>query len=174
MKDVTISEEDNLIIQSYYTVCLLNALGDKFTENTYFQDLEFNNDSIKEGLKHVTVQNQGSALMALYAMLIIPKELIGKKYHIEYERINDFLNKECFDINTTYKNDKKKINFLRHLRNAVAHANISFDPNNYMKFYDKNKKEEFNAKLSLSKMGKLLNELQNVHLKYIEDRQKAL
>ncbi len=174
MNSNDINQDDNLIVQSYYSVCLFNALGSQFTENKCFQDLKFGNDSIKDGLRHITVQNQGSALMALYAMLVIPKETIGKKYQIEYENINIFLQKYCFDINTSYKSDGNNINFIKHLRNAVAHANIYFEPNDYIGFHDRNKKETFNAKLPLSKMGNLLNELQKVHFKYINDRQNTL
>ena len=174
MNNNYINQDDNLIIQSYYTVCLFDALGSKFTVNKCFQDLKFGNESIKDGLSQVTVQNQGSALMALYAMLVIPKEIIGEQYKLEYSKINSFLEKHCFDVSTNYKSDGNKINFIKHLRNAVAHANVYFEPHKYIDFKDYYKKEVFDAKLPLSKMGHLLNELQKVHLKYIEDRQKTL
>ena len=71
--------------------------------------------------------------MALYAMLVVPKELIEHEFQEEYRSIDDFLRNEVTLHKTTYKNQDESnyqsISFIRHVRNSVAHAKVSFDSN---------------------------------------------
>lgn len=91
---VTITQEDNLILQSYYTVLLFKELGEvNFEESSAFDNLNLP-AGIKKSLKDIKIQNQGSAIMALYAMLVVPKELIEHEFQEEYRSIDDFLRNE--------------------------------------------------------------------------------
>lgn len=182
----TITQEDNLILQSYYTFLLLRELGEvKFEESSAFDDLNLPTD-IKTSLKDIKIQNQGSAIMALYAMLVVPKEIVEHEFQQEYQTIDDFLRKEVTLHKTTYKNEDESnyqsINFIRHVRNSVAHAKVSFDPSISVTFNDKRvtkKKggienvEEISFSLPLAKFGEFLNSLQNIHLSYIQTRVKS-
>jgi hypothetical protein len=172
-----ITQEDNLILQSYYTVVLLNAISKNKLENSdYFENLDIVSP-IKSAIKEIGVDNQGCALMVLYAMLVLPKELIENEFSIEYESVNEFLQNEMVSVETNYRNEDKDdvstINFVRHLRNSVAHARVSFTPNISMQFSDSRgnqSQETFKAVFPLNKLGELINKLQNVHLEYIKSR----
>ena len=172
-----ITQEDNLILQTYYTVMLLKELGEvKFEDSIQFDNLNLQSD-IKQALKEeIGIQNQGSAIMALYAMLVIPKEIIENEFEQEYEKINEFLRKEVTLHFTTYKgedeNDLSSINLIRHARNSVAHAKISFTPGICITFYDSYIKysSEISFSLPLDRFGHFLNSLGNIHLEYIKKR----
>ena len=119
--------------------------------------------------------------MALYALLVVPREIISDEYSDEYEAINTFLRKEGDLHQTTYKNedanDLSSIDFIRHVRNAIAHAKISFIADVSIIFSDKREArrkgnvinvEEISFSLPLSKLADFLNLLRDVHLKYIQ------
>jgi len=182
----SITQEDNLILQSYYMVVLLKELGsNNFFGSDYFTGMNFDSLPVKEGLRQVGIDNQGSALMALYAMLVIPKELIQKTYPNEYENINSFLRRYTVNTRTSYPDEDAKavstIKFINHIRNAVVHARVGFIPHETIAFKDvwftdgskTNIKAEFTTELPLCKLGDFLNELQKVQLKYIEDRRSS-
>jgi transketolase N-terminal domain/subunit len=97
----TITQEDNLILQSYYIVLLLKELGEvKFEDSSIFNSLNLPSE-IKKSLKDIKIQNQGSAIMALYAMLVVPREIIAQEFENEYQKINDFLRCEVTLHKTT-------------------------------------------------------------------------
>lgn len=182
--DQSITQEDNLILQGYYTVVLLKELGKSdFLRSDYYTTMNFDSLPIKEGLSQVGIDNQGIALMTLYAMLVIPKELIEKEYENEYNNINAFLRTHCINTTTSYPKEVVKdvstINFVHHIRNAVAHVRVSFEPGHIIAFTDRradkngNIKAEFATELPLSKFGDFLNALQRVHLKYIDNRRNS-
>lgn len=172
-----ITQQDNLIIQSYVNVCLATELkNNKFIESAYFNSLIFTNPSIKNSIIEVNIDNQGFFLMAMYAMLVIPHELIATAYKNDYLIINEYLEKNTNNTKSTYASDTPKVNFLRHIRNSIAHARVSFNPGISVTFTDEGKinkktkcKESFSTDLSLSNAGNFLSQLQKIHIKYIEN-----
>jgi hypothetical protein len=180
---IPITQEDNLILQSYYTVILLKELGAVYSKGSDSFDSLKLPISIKQAFKEIGIQNQGSAIMALYALLVVPREIISHKYKTEYAAVNNFLRNEVTLHQTTYKKEKASdltsIDFIWHARNAVAHAKISFIPNHSITFSDRKKTnskgkvvhiEEMSFSLPWSKFGNFLNSLQEVHFKYIQQR----
>lgn len=167
-----INQADNLILQAYYTTSLIAELkNNKFLESNFFQDMTFDQPAIKEGLKTVGVDNQGAALMALYAMLVIPREILKEKYSAEYVALNGFLQDVVTNTATNYPNDSPNIDFVRHIRNSVAHAQVEFAPNDYVLFRDKDKKGyQFETRLPLSFLGAFIGKLQRIHMSYVADR----
>ena len=173
----SITPKQNLVIQSYLTVSLLAELkNNNLIDSYYFNNMRFGNPSIKTSLKEIGVDNQGCAMMTLYAMLVLPKELIENEHLSDYEKINHFLQIHTQRTNTTYASDSRSVNYLRHIRNAVAHAKIEFRPGEVITFSDENqrKKEAFYTELPLAHLGQLIHELQMVHLKYIQNLQLQL
>ncbi len=173
-----ITQEDNLILQSYYTTVLLKALGDsKLEKSEYFAALDIP-DWTKDGLREIGVQNQGSALMALYAMFVVPRELIRCEVPEQFAGIESFLKTAVSTVETTYEGEdasnRGTICFANHIRNSVAHARVAFTPDVSIEFTDRNRtrnrNEEFKATLPLSKFGELLGRMQEVHLAYINRR----
>ena len=167
------NQEQNLVVQTYISCCLaLELKKNAFLTSDYFEKLPFGAPWVKEALRTVGVDNQGSLLMALYAMLVVPKELVGNTYASDYSSINDWIASKALNTNTTYTKDIGGVDYIRHLRNYVAHASVEFEPQSVVRFRDRNlragKIEEFSTELPLRNAGDLLNKLQKVHIKYIE------
>jgi len=168
-----INQADNLILQAYYTTSLIAELkNNRFLESNFFQDMTFDQPAIKEELKTVGVDNQGAALMVLYAMLVIPREILKEKYTAEYVALDGFLQGVVTNTATNYPSDSPNINFVRHIRNSVAHAQVEFSPNNYILFRDKDDKKgyQFETRLPLSFLGAFIGKLQRIHMSYVADR----
>ena len=168
-----INQADNLILQAYYTTNLIVELkNNKFLKSDFFQGMTFGQPAIKEELKIVDVDNQGSALMALYAMLVIPKEILKEQYSAEYAALNEFLQLVVTNTVTNYPHDSPSINFVHHIRNSVAHARVEFVENDYVLFRDKNKDRhwQFETRLPLNFLGEFIGKLQRIHMRYISDR----
>ena len=171
------TQEDNLILQSYIIISLLSELqSNNLLSSEYFEGMTFGMRWIKDELRSSgSIGNRGCALIALYAMLVIPRELVREQFSAEYAEIDDFLKNCAQDTKTTYKcddYDPSTAQYLWHIRNAVAHARVSFQSNGAVLFTDekisKNKIESFSTELSFQNLNELLNQLQKVHLKYIE------
>lgn len=164
----TLSQEHNLVFQSLYTVMLLLDLSQKrngFFDSEFFKTMTFTFPQMKEELKGIGIDNQGCALMSLYAMLVIPKELFWDQFPEERDRVEAFLRTGVLRTTTTYKRDALAVNFLRHVRNSVAHARVSFRPGEVICFFDEDTRtgEKFSTELPLSQFGAFLHELLIVH-----------
>ena len=129
---------------------------------------------IKDELRKIGVDNQGCAMMLLYAMLVLPREIIQQAYSSEYDKIDAFLKTHTQNTTTTYSSDASSVKYLRHIRNAIAHARVEFSPTDAVTFNDENHRtnETFSTELPLNYLGELLHRLQMVHIAYIRDLQK--
>ena len=163
------SQEDNLLIQSYISVVLLAELGkNKFFKSDYFKNMPFDAPWVKEELGKVGPDNQGTALMALYAMLVIPRQLAFNKYPDVVKELSEFLVSKTQKTASTYVADKPNVNFLLHVRNAVAHARVTFRESDAVVFADRSKSgETFVTELPLSSLGQFMEKLQMIHLRHI-------
>lgn len=169
------TQEQNLLFQSYFTVSLLVELKNNDLLNSqYFERMTFGAPWIKEELRKIGVDNQGSAMMALYAMLVLPREIINQIYSSEYDKIDAFLAKHTQNTITNYSSDSSSVRYLRHIRNAVSHARVEFRPSDAVIFKDENHRtgENFSTELPLRYLGELLHQLQMVHISYIRDLQQ--
>jgi len=167
------TQEQNLVVQTYLSFCLTVELkNNAFFASEYFHNMNFDAPWVKQGLKEIGIDNRGNLLMALYAMLVVPKELVGKAYASEYSDINEWIAAQASNTVTTYAKDITRVDYIRHLRNAVAHASIEVESPTFMRIRDQSlrvkKNEEFSTEFPLNKIGELLSKLQQVHIKYIE------
>jgi hypothetical protein len=174
--DSEISQQDDLVIQSYATIVLLAELvNNNLLGSSYFGKMTFGAPWIKEVLPTIGIDNQGCAVIALYAMLVLPREIVGQAYSSEYDAINSFLRNHTQHTSTTYQSDNPVIDYIRHIRNAVSHARIEFRPGDVIIFEDIRGNESFSTELPLMYLGQLVSLLQNVHLAYIQNmNQQAL
>jgi len=173
-----ITQEENIILQSYMTVSLLAELGNhNFFSSDYFKKMEFGNSTIKQFLQISGTDNQGSVIMSLYAMLVIPYELIRKNYPNEFSSMNDFLKNKVEIVNTTYHSNPLASDLMYHLRNSVAHCRVSFTEEKSVVFTDSNRNntKEFTGKLPLTELSQFIHKLQLVIqiqvIKNIQNRQ---
>jgi|AntRauTorckE5430_2_1112549.scaffolds.fasta_scaffold02652_3 hypothetical protein len=134
--DINLDQDGNLIFQSYFIIELLIKLKDNnFVNSDYFNKMDYNPFS-KELLKKVDIDNQGMLMLTLYALLVIPKEILQTSYVPDFEQINIQLSSYCHNTETNYSSDSENIDYIRHLRNAVAHGRMSFVNNSHLIFED--------------------------------------
>jgi len=166
------TQEQDLLFQSYYTFSLLCELQNNcLLESDYFEEMKFDQPLIKEELRKTGIWNQGCLLIGLYAFLVVPRQLIAQDYASEYSEIDSFLDQYTQNTKTGYKDDSQSIKYLRHIRNAVAHAHVEFRPGDVVIFKDEDIKtqESFSTELPLRYLGILLKKLQDVHVLYGQD-----
>jgi hypothetical protein len=189
----TYPQEFDMIVQSLSTVALINSMGptcvgddsDALRRSEFYKMLALD-PLVKWAIDQTGVGNRGFALMSLYALLLLPKELISDCYADEYAAIEDEMPQWT---QNTRNIGYKKLQYIRHIRNAVAHGNIEFDTEDVIRFRDSGKeygnlrsqcqncndKEyevipcEFSTEIKLSNLGCFLNRLQSVHMRYIQD-----
>lgn len=164
------SQYDNLLIQSYLTTAFLSELHNlDFLKSEYYKEVEFQDKYVQEYLPSIGISNHGAMLMILYALLVIPRELISSKYQTEFNDLNKFVDSIKSTANSTYKNDSNNIDYILHIRNAVAHANVSFNSTKEVAFFDKNRNgSACTIVIPLSKMGLFINELRKIFVNHIE------
>ena len=131
--------------------------GSAITQSEYYESLAFSDPVVKEQIRTLGVDNQGSLLMCLYAMLVVPKQLLENQHADEFEKIREFLEAHAENTSTTYSSDNPTVDYLRHIRNAVAHARVSFRPGDVVLFQDTNGSSTFSTELKLRKLAEFLH-----------------
>ena len=117
------SNNDNLLIQSYFTTALLAELTNaKFIESDYYKSVQFEDKFVQDNLPKVGIDNQGTLLMVLYTLLVVPRQILEKSFPIELEDLNSVVANLSISATSTYTKDAHVIDHVRHLRNAVAPA----------------------------------------------------
>jgi hypothetical protein len=171
-----LTQDDNLLIQSYFTVAFLTELNNNnFLNSDYYKKMNFRDKYIKEKLPYIGIDNQGAMLIFLYTMLVIPKQLLYKNFSNQFMQLNIKLDKIKSDAHSNYKKDTYdgvlKIDYIRHIRNAVAHAKVEFIQKVSVTFNDEDNRsgESCSITIPLSSMGILLTELQNIFMIYVEN-----
>lgn len=170
------SQEDNLLIQSYFTTAFLSELHNlNFLNSEYYKDADFQDKYVQEHLPSIGIGNHGSLLMILYSLLIIPKELIESKYQTEFKDLNQFVDSIKSKANSTYKNDSHSIDYIRHIRNSVAHAKVSFNSEKEVVFLDENNNgSECTIIIPLANMERFIKELRGIFFKHIKSLQQEM
>ena len=176
---VKYTEHENLIIQTYMNfIWLLEMHTLNFVKSDAYKQLNFSDKFTQNCIAERGVINQGIIPVAFYVMLVIPRETIFDEYQEKYDEINlyiaQILNPQ---VETTYNSDKDRIDYLRHIRNAVSHMNFEMTAEvDFVVFKDENprKGEKFICKLSNSDLEKIIENLSVVHKDYIERIKKRL
>jgi hypothetical protein len=186
-------DSKSLIILSHFTVQLLVELHKhKFLESDYFKNMNFSDKFVQQHLPKYGIDNQGTLVMMLYAMLVLPKELWGTvnnendSVNNKNDNENDYfvngklnkkrVNKELLNIvskeNIQCDNNYYPDDLLTHIRNAVAHGRVRITPNESIHFIDENNnlknKKSCTITISLKDIGKVFEILHNVFAEYIK------
>ncbi len=175
---VTYNEHENLIIQTFINFLWLHEMHClKFNESNAYNELKFHDDFVKNTIRERGIINQGVIPVALYVMLVIPKETIFDKYKSEYEALNTYISKNLNVkvITSTYAKDVNQIDYLRHLRNSVSHMNFEMTKvKGSVIFNDESpKKEQFSCEITNNDIADILEQLRKIHLKYIKEIQDS-
>jgi len=169
-------QKDNLLIQTYFTTSFLAELNNNdFLNSDYYKNVTFQDKFVKDNLPSIGIDNQGTLLMFLYTMLVVPKQLIENEFPDEFSNLNNVIEKVKSNATSNYKKDAEKIDYIRHIRNSVAHARVEFDPKKTVTFTDKNNNGEIcEITIPLMSIGIFLTALQQVFMKYIESLKKKM
>jgi len=164
------SNNDNLLIQSYFTVAFLSELTNtNFLESDYYREAVFEDEFVHENLPKIGIDNQGTLLIFLYTFLVVPKQLLEERFTKEFGKLNPKIDKLKASATSSYASDKKKIDYVRHLRNAVAHARVDFSTDGVVTFRDRHHNgSECEIVIPLQNVGNFITELQQVFVAYIE------
>jgi len=170
---IALTKEQDLFIQSCYTFSLLLELhNNNLLKSTYFEGMVFRQPIIKDGLRTIGITNQGCALLGLYALVLIPHELFrtsSREWSEIYSVVDKYLDTYAKNTITNYKTDYPKVQYLSHIRNAVAHSSLEFSQGGVLIFRDKNKraKESFSTELPLIHLNGLIEKLSCAQINYL-------
>ena len=176
-KMISITEEESLLLQCLSITALLGELSnDNFLDSPYFERLPFANEGYKKILKMSGIGNPAAMQMMLYASLIVPKELLSRTAYNDLETYITIINPLVYslieqDTYSTYDNEEstEKINYFRHIRNAVAHSKCNYfseNQKNYVVFKDNMKSKKCEIKMECLKVGVVLTELHKLIIEY--------
>lgn len=162
-----LSQDENLILQELISVSFILELHkNNLLESEFYKKMHFDNPSISVLMENIKIDNQGMLLMFLYSLLLTPKEKIYKDYKNDYDLLDKKINDYIILLESTY--DESETKYIKHIRNAIGHGRVEFT-NNSIKFYDFYRNKKFLVEVRLDKIGHILNELQKILYKYIDD-----
>jgi hypothetical protein len=171
-----LTQDDNLLIQTYMTTAfVLELKNNDFLNSEYYKNVQFQDEFVKKSFPTIGIDNQGMLLITLYTMLVIPKQLLSENYPTEFAELNNTIENLKSNAESTYSSDNSGIDFIRHIRNSVAHAKVEFSQTFSVTFKDENNKGEYcNITIPLSKIGLFITELQKVFMKYVESLKASI
>lgn len=167
---IMINSDLNILIQANSVSYLLIALKqNNFLKSNYYNS-EFNLSSdIREIFNQVDIDNQGCLLMILYTILLMPKEIFFQNFKTDFISLADFMdNEQSIKITSTNNKKIKKEDYIRHLRNSIAHSSVSFIPNESVTFSDSHKgKSVVTIEIPLNKIPDILSILFEILKKFM-------
>lgn len=169
---------DSYFLQALATTALITALDNPDLKDDLFQILKFNNDSFKNIIKLSGIGNPATLQMFLYALLVAPYEMNKEhKLNMEFEKLNQFINKYIIDSQSNYSYDKNEINYIRHIRNSISHSKCNFfteNKNDFITFLDQDNSHGNSYKcdftIRTADVGKLLEKIQLIILNYFQNK----
>lgn len=124
-------KEFNILAQIYFLISFYVELGKNEIYNSdFFKNMKFQDISLKKTLinQMPIMDNQATALMFLYLLLVVPKEILTEKYFEDFKSLNKKIDSYKLEgTKSTYPDDMASINYIRHIRNAMAHVNVDFE-----------------------------------------------
>ncbi len=119
-------ERKDIPLWTWYNGQFLFQFDEQLQNNPDKTISEFFSDFLTDqGLNDLNVyhtKNQGTLILLMYGLLVIPRE-IWEKDSTNFS----FVTREKFAFKEPTDNSLDTLNFLRLLRNAIAHANFSLD-----------------------------------------------
>lgn len=131
----------------------------------------FKNFLESQGLQDSNIyhtKNQGTMILLMYGLLVISKE-IWEKDSTNFE----FKTRTKFSPNKLPKNNPDTLNFLRLLRNSLAHSNFDIDiQNQRFKFWNLQKKgtKNFEVEIEYGDLGEFLAEVGKYYINEVKNK----
>lgn len=120
----------------------------------------FNNFLKSQGLENqnfYNTKNQGTVILLMFGLLVIPRE-VWEQSNTNFQ----FITRNKFEIKIPINHENLgTLDFLRLLRNSLAHANFSLDTStSRLTFWNYNKgTKNFEVEISYSYLGEFLAEV---------------
>lgn len=111
---------------------------------------------------------------SLYVALVLPRESLLAEYEADFREIDRYLQGNALRLEPSYPLEtRRQIEFIRRIRNAVAHARAEFtDKGVLFRDHDGRSGHEFCVELSFATLGGFIGKLQDVILKRVVSIQK--
>lgn len=175
MGKLIISSDDNLIIQPFIIGKLLYEMKkNNFEKTAYFNN---NYDAVLCSIiNEMTLDSQGTVIILLYAYLVIPYEKLKSQLNNEYNRLNTEI-KKCIDVKEFKLNNNYNDNdYLRHIRNSVAHVKFLFEEHKSITFIDEDIKfkKNFELIIPLNYIHLFLLRLENIVINYFNNNREKV
>jgi hypothetical protein len=126
----------------------------------YLEDQSLNDANIYH------TKNQGTVIVLMYGLLVIPKEIWEKNNtRFPFTTRNKFITELPTDDNMD------NAEFLRHLRNALSHANFTIDVENArLTFWDERSgKTNFKVEVGYGDLGDFLSEVGKYYINEVKN-----
>jgi len=154
---------------TWYNGQFLFQFDEQLKKNPDMKISDFFSDFLlSQGLENLNIyhtKNQGTIILLLYGLLVIPKEI--------WERDDTnflFTTKNKFNVILS-PNNLDTLNFLRLLRNSIAHANFSIDTSTAeLTFWNINRNNKtFEVKISYGDLGEFISEIGKYYLNEVKN-----
>lgn len=166
-------ERNDIPLWTWYTGQFLFQFDEHLQNNPNKSISEFYNDFLInqeiKSLNFFQTKNQGTAILLLYGLMVIPKE-IWEKYTTNFP----FKSRDKFKFNPPTDANIDTLTFLRLLRNSIAHANFSLDISNAkFMFWNTHKKGErnFEVEISYISLGIFINEIGKYYINEVRNKE---
>lgn len=179
-----VNEYESTIAQALAMTGLLSEMANNnFLKSEFYQTIAFksNNETFKYILEKSGLGNPATLQMLLYALLVMPKELLSQEdpsalTHIETDFNSTAERLTGLKLESTYP--EKTLNYYRHIRNAVSHSHCTYtveDEITKITFHDENTRkpeEHCSITMTTKQAGCLLDHLHTLMTTWIANRQK--
>ena len=138
----------------------------KMTISSFFSDFLTN-----QGLQNLNIyhtKNQGTVILLLYGLLVIPRE-IWEKNSTSFQ----FTTRNKFSVKPPTDTNLDTLNFLRLLRNSLAHANFSVDTTNArLTFWNNHNNgiKNFVVEISYGDLGEFISEVGKYYVNEVKNK----
>ena len=170
---------DSYLLQALASTGLIAALANNdYLNDQHFNNLKFDNESFKKNIFQSGIGNPATLQMFLYALLVATYEMNkGHSLNMKFEQLNAFIDNLAINKCSNYPSDTAEFQYVKHLRNAVAHSKTYYFVNEnvcYVTFTDNYKNNNCEFTFKTSDIGKILEELQKIILNYLKKTIKIL
>lgn len=163
MKNLT--DQEACFFEAYSAIKLLFELQRKnFLQSDYYKEnFPASSDLFKYVIEKVGIINYGTILLLFYVLLVFPKEALTDKSKKHFMDLDEKIKALCPDCNSTYACDKPNVQYVYHIRNAMAHGRIKMINNGlYIEFSDEkmNTNETCSLRFTLDQLTSVANLMQ--------------
>ncbi len=156
---------------TWYNGQFLFQFDEQLKKNPNLTISQFFTDFLKsQGLENLNIyhtKNQGTVILLLYGLLVIPRE-IWEKTSTNFQ----FTTRNKFSVKTPPTDSNlDTLKFLRLLRNSLAHANFSIDISNAkLTFWNNyNGTKNFEVEIGYGDLGEFLSEVGKYYVNEVKN-----